>query len=848
MNTDSQLQQVANGLAQTELSSSPKCEPEVQSSASHSRSGSRSVSNSPGTPTPNSSALQLDQLANTNLLTIRIKWSDVVSNANTDTEAGAIPNTPAFVTSTLAAVVHAHRGVAVNPSLIENYEYLSDKGRQDVLDDNRDVYIHESGATHVEQWPAARGDGTDHESTSPSTAAAWPYDFVFQSQFKHWEDLAAARDAVLEELRRFGQAKTTGGGTSTPITSTPEASETSDSDHDSDTEDVSTPSPLAKWSVSENAHALTHPGNLYIRGIPKDLTVDDLIPIFVKFGPVLALKIICDPNTGESLGYGFLSYPLGSQASRCIKELNGNLMNGSPLFVNYHVERKERERVHWDHIKEDNDDERFRGVFIGNLPIQDADKNLITPEDVVSKFQTALANETESVEVLSYYLPKRNSESDVVYDDENDEKTNDVETCAARHEDSPLKGYGFIKFGSHAQALRAIEKFHDFEWFGNTLVVNKAVQSKSHAHHHFHHHTHNSYNHHQNNSHYHHNKPRRHSERPAVASRQPSLTNVSFYAPFSGSQPGLGFLPSAMPAYAHAGELDPHDTSVGFSPVPSPSPNHNYITSGQLHPSTFGVPPSLSTTPEATTAPSSRNGSMFQIHPQSGILPHTPFMLPIPTKDQQESNLYVKHLPLSWKDEDFYRFYEKFGEIISAKIITVGGSKNGELPDNWSSSKPSESPVGTSRGYGFVCFKNPLDASRAMMVTDRYQVDENHTLYVSFAQKRSRSVSNGDAIHMASNEPRSSGTRRSFQHQQGPRPDYFGKYNPKFLNAMMHQHDGHKQLSRPRGSWPVALGVQMVPPYPIPMLSPIGPSVPVQSSAMIPGSNDTVGGNDSKAV
>lgn len=40
--------------------------------------------------------------------------------------------------------------------------------------------------------------------------------------------------------------------------------------------------------------------------------------------------------------------------------------------------------------------------------------------------------------------------------------------------------------------------------------------------------------------------------------------------------------------------------------------------------------------------------------------------------NQQESNLYVKHIPLSWTDEDLYDFYKSFGEIISVKVITVG--------------------------------------------------------------------------------------------------------------------------------------------------------------------------------
>lgn len=713
---------------------------------------------------PNSSALQLDQLANTNLLTVRIKWVD---NQLLDYKTTQLVNK-------LSELSHARKGFVVNPSVIENYEYLSDSSRLAVLGENQDVYMHESGTKEF----------ADFHSDESSAGGSWLYDYVLQAQFKHWADLEVVRDSVVAAL-----------GESTIA---------------------------SKWSVSDNAHALTHPGNLYVRGIPKDLTIDDLVPVFAKFGPVLSMKIICDSNTGDSLGYGFLSYPLGSQASRCIKELNGNLMNGSPLFINYHVERKERERIHWDHIKEDNDDERFKGVFIGNLPIEDVQGKLITPEDVIAEFQKRLGDGGETSQIVSYYLPKRNSQSDIEYKDD-DDKTDDIETCVSKHEESPLKGYGFIKFASHTQALGAIEKFNDMEWLGNKLIVNKAVQSKPQSHYHHHHHHH-----HQNHNEY---RGRRHSER-SPSSRQKSMTNISFYAPFSGSQAGFGFYGNPPNArYPAPSDLGPHDIAADSSPNSSPSPHQGYIPPPQLS-HRYGAPPSLSSTPESSTAPSSRNDSFFQMQSQGGMMPPSPFMLPIPTKDQQESNLYVKHLPLSWKDEDFFQFYENFGEIISAKIITVGGSKNDGSSDN-TFAKQSEPALGSSKGYGFVCFKNPLDASRAMLITDRYQVDENHTLYVSFAQKRAKSISNGDTVMVSTNNSRPS-SRKNYYYNNA-RQDFLGKYNPKFLNAMFNQQNGGRSYPRPRGSWPAPMPMPVAPPHMVPMMPPVVLPSPISPEAIVPG-------------
>lgn len=729
---------------------------------------------------PNSSALQLEQLANTNLLTIRVKWAD----------SQLLDYHTTQLVTQLSELSHARKGFVVNPSVIENYEYLSDKSRLAVLRENQEVYSYESGSVEFASSSELerKQSGTTTAKASASDVSGL-YDYVLQSQFKHWADLEVVRDSAVAALR------------ASPI--------------------------VSKWSVSVNAHALTHPGNLYVRGIPKDLTIDDLVPVFSKFGPVLSLKIICDSHSGDSLGYGFLSYPLGSQASRCIKELNGNLMNGSALFINYHVERKERERIHWDHFKEDNDDDRFKGVFIGNLPTNHPDGSLVTPEHVIAKFQDQLRSKGEQpVHIVSYYLPKRNSESDIEYRDD-DDKTDDIETCISKHEESPLKGYGFIKFVSHDQALTAIDLFNNFEWLGNKLVVNKAVQSKPHSHHQHHHGNH--------GDHRGDHRGRRHSER-SLSSRQSSMTNVSFYAPFNGPQNGFGFYgnPSAT-RYSMSNDLGPHDTAADGSPSSSPSPHQAFIPPTPL-PHLYGAPPSLSTTPESSTAPSSRNGSLYPpMQTPAGIVQSSPFMLPIPTKDQQESNLYVKHLPMSWRDEDFFQFYENFGEIISAKIITVGGSKNDGIGED-GAAKQSEPALGSSKGYGFVCFKNPLDASRAMMITDRYQVDENHTLYVSFAQKRAKSISNADSISVANGNSRSA-SRKSFHHYNSgggnnARPDLLNKYNPKFLNAMFSQQTGGRPYPRLRGSWPVPMGMPLAPPNMIPMVGAMVLPTPGQPEPM----------------
>ncbi|AET40312.1 Rie1p Ecym_5574 [Eremothecium cymbalariae DBVPG len=741
----------------------------------------------PKSNTPNS---QLEQLENTNLLTVRIKWVNP-ENLMDDHKSQ-------LLNKHNDAILY-NRGLPINPSIIENYEYFSDKKRLDILKENEDTYTFEAGTQ-------------EYAKSYAKDSNTWLYDLVVQAQFKTFQDLVNTRNTVKELLESNKHVKA--------------------------------------WSISQNPHALTHPGNLYIRGIPKDLTVDDVLPLFSKFGTVLSLKIIVDIGTGESLGYGFISYPLGSQAARCIKELNGNLMNGSLLFINYHVERKERERIHLDHLKEDNDDERFRGVFVGNLPTEYEDGTLTTPEQVFKKFKELL----DPVEILSYYFPKRNSNTNIEYKDDYDyfhaASKENAETCDSQNEDSPLKGYGFIKFSKHEMALKAIETLNNLNWLNHCLVVNKAVQNRSLYH------NHGNY--------------RPPSNRASVSSRQSSLSSVPLFGATAAGA-AIHAPPPGFPIFATAFSLSP-TASEGLltdrSPVRSGSSNDGSPrVDSTPHVQIFtSQPPALSYSPESLTAPGSRQGSLYMpscapmyspagpvasTHPQfahhSGAHAAAAAAaaaaafggLPIPTRDQQESNLYIKHIPLSWRDRDLNEFYSQYGEIISAKIITVGGSKNG------SGDKESldDVPIGTSRGYGFVCFKNPLDASRAMMATDRFQVDRNHVLYVSFAQKRGKSVSsnspssNGGGSHQ---QPPSSG--RSLSHtsyhqnhsnsRQSAFDSFMGNYNPKFLNAMLQQQshvNGSSGTPTPntlnqRGSWG---GPAQKPSYMVPLVLPPPPlSVP----------------------
>lgn len=89
-------------------------------------------------------------------------------------------------------------------------------------------------------------------------------------------------------------------------------------------------------------------------------------------------------------------------------------------------------------------------------------------------------------------------------------------------------------------------------------------------------------------------------------------------------------------------------------------------------------------------------------------------------RDQRKSsafnNLYVKEFPVSWSDDDLKNYFSKYGTLGSVTIM--------------------KDDDGKSKGFGFVCFDKPEDATQAMEKENNTIVD-GKALYVAKAEKKS---------------------------------------------------------------------------------------------------------------
>lgn len=68
--------------------------------------------------------------------------------------------------------------------------------------------------------------------------------------------------------------------------------------------------------------------NLMINYIPTTVDETQLKQLFEKYGPIENFKIVCDRQTRQSRGYGFVKYASAASAQQAINELNGfNILN-----------------------------------------------------------------------------------------------------------------------------------------------------------------------------------------------------------------------------------------------------------------------------------------------------------------------------------------------------------------------------------------------------------------------------------------------------------------------------------------------------------------------------------------
>lgn len=85
-------------------------------------------------------------------------------------------------------------------------------------------------------------------------------------------------------------------------------------------------------------------------------------------------------------------------------------------------------------------------------------------------------------------------------------------------------------------------------------------------------------------------------------------------------------------------------------------------------------------------------------------------------RDSTSANLYIKNFDDDVDDEKLHNMFRQFGSITSHRVM-----------------RDSE---GNSRGFGFVCFSSPEEATRAIQALNGTMTESKKPLYVAMAQKK----------------------------------------------------------------------------------------------------------------
>ncbi|KAI9031534.1 hypothetical protein CLU79DRAFT_715207 [Phycomyces nitens] len=83
--------------------------------------------------------------------------------------------------------------------------------------------------------------------------------------------------------------------------------------------------------------------NLYIKNLDPSITSDNLKELFGKYGHIVSARVMSNPSTRQSKGYGFVSYGKPEEAHDALKGMNNYVVGSKALIVAYHEPKRPRQ-------------------------------------------------------------------------------------------------------------------------------------------------------------------------------------------------------------------------------------------------------------------------------------------------------------------------------------------------------------------------------------------------------------------------------------------------------------------------------------------------------------------------
>lgn len=199
------------------------------------------------------------------------------------------------------------------------------------------------------------------------------------------------------------------------------------------------------WSQRDPSIRRSGVGNVFIKNLDPSIDEKALYDTFSTFGNIMSCVVkeraektkIKNEETGEteektvSKGYGFVHFETQQAADLAIAKMNGMLLNGKKVFVSHFMKKSERFNIR-------NSEKDFTNIFVKNLDPSVSIDDLLELFGQFGKIQHG---------------------------------------CVMADAKGVSRGFGFINFEKHEDAVRSLE-LNDTEFKGKQLFVARH-QSRS---------------------------------------------------------------------------------------------------------------------------------------------------------------------------------------------------------------------------------------------------------------------------------------------------------------------------------------------------------------------------------
>ena len=486
------------------------------------------------------------------------------------------------------------------------------------------------------------------------------------------------------------------------------------------------------------ATAHPHSASLYVGELDSSVTEAMLFELFSSIGQVASIRVCRDAVTRRSLGYAYVNYNNAADGERALEELNYTLIKGKPC------------RIMWSQR-----DPALRKTGQGNVFIKNLDSAIDNKalHDTFAAFGNILSCKV-AVDELS------NSKGYGFVHYETAEAANE----AIKNVNGMLLNEKKVFVGHHIPKKDRMSKFEEMKAnFTNVYVKNIDAEITD-------------------------------DEFREMFEKYGPITSASLAHDQEGKSRGFGFVNYISHEDAFKAVEELHDTDVNGQKLYVGRAQKKHEREEELR--------------KQYEAARQEKSAKYQ-----GV------------------NLYVKNLADEIDDDELRKIFEAYGAITSAKVMrdTAPADENGDDEDKDTDTKEEDGAekenkdsekedgvdevtkkldtvtiggekkvLGKSKGFGFVCFSNPDEATKAVSELNQKMVHAK-PLYVALAQRKEVRKTQLEASIQARNQ---------FRMQQQPAagaipPQGFGMQPQMFMGPngqpMMMPGGGRGQMPFPMG-------------------------------------------------